>query len=456
MRNYYNEFDPSAAAWLRELIAAGLIPYGDVDERSIEDVKPGDLRGYRQCHFFAGIGGWSHALELAGWPADRPVWTGSCPCQPFSSAGKGAGFDDQRHLWPAWMRLIATCKPPIIFGEQVASREVMGGSNKSMYSMRGGQTPESVQAIYRARKIWASSAMQGMPASLREIVAIELSGTEESSAQEKSRESGPVCTGISSQEQGALFGGRVQTKIGKERDSVRSSRSSSENSRAHEQRVLRGYRNALESRADVEYGIRQSVDRQDQSFSRIHLQEHSDRLLCGERNDGVVGRDCGFSGSEELGHEKGEVNDERRATGTSDLGADEEPARSWIDLVFNDLEGAGYACASAAFPAAGIGAPHIRDRAYWAAYSQRDQQSWAESCGRSSGRMGRLQQPIPWDEPWTGALARLRVLDDGLPRCVAATDAARNAIVPQAAAEFVIAAELAMQEVRSRECQEAA
>ncbi len=122
MRSYYNEFDPSAAAWLRELIAAGLIPYGDVDERSIEDVKPGDLRGYRQCHFFAGIGGWSHALALAGWPADRPVWTGSCPCQPFSSAGKGAGFDDQRHLWPAFFHLIRECKPTAVFGEQVASK----------------------------------------------------------------------------------------------------------------------------------------------------------------------------------------------------------------------------------------------------------------------------------------------------------------------------------------------
>ena len=32
---YYNEFDPMAAAWLRELIKAGLIPDGEVDERSI-------------------------------------------------------------------------------------------------------------------------------------------------------------------------------------------------------------------------------------------------------------------------------------------------------------------------------------------------------------------------------------------------------------------------------------
>ena len=86
--NYYNEYDTKTAAWLRQLIAARLIPAGHVDERSIVDVCPGDLKGFRQCHFFAGIGGWSLALQLAGWPEDRPVWTGSCPCQPFSSAGK--------------------------------------------------------------------------------------------------------------------------------------------------------------------------------------------------------------------------------------------------------------------------------------------------------------------------------------------------------------------------------
>ena len=83
---YYNEFDPFAAQWLRNLIKAGLIPAGDVDERSITEVKPADLRGYAQCHFFAGIGGWSLALELAGVPESTRLFTGSCPCQPFSSA----------------------------------------------------------------------------------------------------------------------------------------------------------------------------------------------------------------------------------------------------------------------------------------------------------------------------------------------------------------------------------
>jgi DNA (cytosine-5)-methyltransferase 1 len=122
MTAYYNEHDPYTAQWLRNLIAAGHIAPGDVDERSIEDIKPDDLRGYTQCHFFAGIGVWSYALRRAGWPDSRPVWTGSCPCQPFSDAGQGAGFADERHLWPAFFHLIAQRNPVVVFGEQVASR----------------------------------------------------------------------------------------------------------------------------------------------------------------------------------------------------------------------------------------------------------------------------------------------------------------------------------------------
>jgi DNA (cytosine-5)-methyltransferase 1 len=119
MTAYYNEIDPYAAQWLRNLIAVNLVAPGDVDERSIVDVQPDDLKSYGQCHFFAGIGGWSRALRLAGWPDDRPVWTGSCPCQPFSAAGAGKAADDRRHLWPAWLPLIAERRPPIVFGEQV-------------------------------------------------------------------------------------------------------------------------------------------------------------------------------------------------------------------------------------------------------------------------------------------------------------------------------------------------
>lgn len=124
--NYYNEFDPFAAAWLNKLIEAGHIPQGYVDTRSITEVEPDELKKYTQCHFFAGIGGWSYALQLARWPTDSPVWTGSCPCQPFSTAGNQKGKSDERHIWPVWYSLIRKCRPSTIFGEQVASAVTHG------------------------------------------------------------------------------------------------------------------------------------------------------------------------------------------------------------------------------------------------------------------------------------------------------------------------------------------
>jgi DNA (cytosine-5)-methyltransferase 1 len=123
MTAFYSENDPFMADWLERLIAAGRIAAGVVDDRSITDVRAEDLAGYSQCHFFAGIGGWAYALRLAGWPDDRPVWTGSVPCQPLSGAGQRKGHADQRHLWPAFYRLIAECAPAVVFGEQVASAD---------------------------------------------------------------------------------------------------------------------------------------------------------------------------------------------------------------------------------------------------------------------------------------------------------------------------------------------
>lgn len=122
MTAYYNEFDPKAAAWLREIIKRNLIAPGEVDERSIKDVQSDDLKGFTQCHFFAGIGGWSYALRLAGIADDVPVWSGSCPCQPFSNAGKRKGTADERHLWPEFYRLIQERNPSTVFGEQVAGQ----------------------------------------------------------------------------------------------------------------------------------------------------------------------------------------------------------------------------------------------------------------------------------------------------------------------------------------------
>ena len=121
MAVYYNEFDPFAAAWLRELIKAGHLADGEVDERDMREVTADEIKGFTQWHFFAGIGGWAHALRLAGWPDDRHVLTGSPPCQPFSTAGKQLGVKDERHLAPHFLELVAALRPPVVFGEQVAA-----------------------------------------------------------------------------------------------------------------------------------------------------------------------------------------------------------------------------------------------------------------------------------------------------------------------------------------------
>ena len=162
MAAYYNEIEPYAAEWLRNLITAGLIAPGDVDERSIEEVSPDELEGYTQCHFFAGIGGWGHALRLAGWPDELPVWTGSVPCQPLSSAGQRRGHADRRHLWPAFFRLIAERRPATLFGEQVASklgREWLAGVRADLehvgYACGAADLPAaSVGAPHIRQRLW--------------------------------------------------------------------------------------------------------------------------------------------------------------------------------------------------------------------------------------------------------------------------------------------------------------
>lgn len=116
---FYNEFDPDWARRLRGLCEFGAIPDGVVSDADIHSLAPSDVERFTQAHFFAGVGGWAEALQLARWPDDVQTWTGSCPCQPFSQAGKRRGFDDDRHVWPAWRGLIRDIRPSVIFGEQV-------------------------------------------------------------------------------------------------------------------------------------------------------------------------------------------------------------------------------------------------------------------------------------------------------------------------------------------------
>ena len=155
---FYNDNDQYAAQWTRNLIAAKEIAAGVVDERSIRDLKPADVASYRQCHFFSGLGVWSRALQDAGWPDDVPVWSGSCPCTPFSSAGRKRGFADEQHLWPEWFRLISACRPAVLVGEQVSSKDglawvdaVRADLESANYAFRVLDTPAACAGAPHAR-----------------------------------------------------------------------------------------------------------------------------------------------------------------------------------------------------------------------------------------------------------------------------------------------------------------
>ena len=162
MKVYYNESDKKKCAMLLQLMRDGHISKGDIDDRSITDVQASDVARYDRAHFFAGIGLWDHALNLARWPKNMRVWTGSCPCQPFSTAGRQEGKDDDRHLWPGWERLITECKPPVIFGEQVANAvskgwldDVYQGLEAEDYAVGSAVLPAcSVGAPHKRDRLW--------------------------------------------------------------------------------------------------------------------------------------------------------------------------------------------------------------------------------------------------------------------------------------------------------------
>ena len=168
---YYNDIDPHTCAWTEELIKAKLIPDGVVDCRSITEVQPEDIKGFKQCHFFNGIAGWALALQLANWPVDLPVWCASLPCQPFSIAGRRKGIKDERHLWPEFYRLVKDCKPGVIFGEQVEAAirmgwldEVFDDLEKIMYSTYAVVLPvSSVGAPHMRHRIYWAATTKEIP-----------------------------------------------------------------------------------------------------------------------------------------------------------------------------------------------------------------------------------------------------------------------------------------------------
>ncbi len=382
--NYYNDNDRHCCAWLRELIKAGQIPEGEVDERSIADVQPNDLRGYDQIHLFAGIGGWAYALKLAGWPSTRSVWTGSCPCQPLSVAGKRRGERDKRHLWPVFRRLIATCKPDIIFGEQVASKDGRRWLNnvrsdletiiywehfyEGLHAVRTAKTVVGLSEILGEITGRVEATLQGMSEGIRDEVAQGESISASGSKDEKGRKGKAVSTSIRRRSQGLHAGdGSEEEMCEKEpairfgstfegigvQDSESSVRDDWITAEPVQQRNLLG----------------QPIDRPNRTKSGIRIRQHQNRMLWDQRgHEGLGGRgafqDCLRLVKEEV------LGDERRIAEAFSYIVALSVDRLRITGVRSDLEAMGYAVGAADLCAASVGAPHIRQRLYWVADSQ--------------------------------------------------------------------------------------
>lgn len=146
---------------------------------------------------FSGIGGFSLGLERAGmetvafceieefprkvlrkhWP-DVPIFDdvrklkgsdvgpvdiicGGYPCQPFSTAGRRKGKEDDRHLWPEFNRLVAELRPAWVIGENVAGHismgldDVLSDLEGQGYTCRTFVIPAcAVGAIHRRDRCW--------------------------------------------------------------------------------------------------------------------------------------------------------------------------------------------------------------------------------------------------------------------------------------------------------------
>ncbi len=345
---FYNELDPYAAQWLRNLIDAGMIAPGVVDERDIRDIRPADLAGYTQCHFFAGIGVWSYALRQAGWPDDRPVWTGSCPCQPFSVAGQRRGSGDERHLWPAWLRLIETCKPPVIFGEQVASSDVVG---KSLQKMRRGKINDGVPSAQQGRPAWGVPRLREPSGQGDEALEFGAEEILPSRAQENSP--------------GLCFGERCEAAGNRETDTVRSGLAG--HTGADQLRVLRSDgASVLPLGAEI---LGRPVSGSEDTERGVYEREHARCALRAEHDGKHMG---GGSDPEDCGRNSGETVFSRaeRFIRENRRGSHETTSPAWIDTVHIGLATAGYTIGFAVLPACGAGSPHIRQRLFFVAHAK--------------------------------------------------------------------------------------
>jgi DNA (cytosine-5)-methyltransferase 1 len=93
------------------------------------------------------------------------ILTGGFPCQPYSSAGKRLGKEDDRHLWPEMLRVIREVQPTWVVGENVFGLvnwsgglvfdEVQSDLEAQGYEVQPYVLPAvSVNAPHRRDRVW--------------------------------------------------------------------------------------------------------------------------------------------------------------------------------------------------------------------------------------------------------------------------------------------------------------
>lgn len=104
-------------------------------------------------------------FDGSAWRGRVDIISGGFPCQPYSSAGKRLGKDDERHLWPEMLRIIREAAPAYVVGENVRGltnwnggvvfEEVCADLEAAGYDVWTGILPAcGVGAPHRRDRVW--------------------------------------------------------------------------------------------------------------------------------------------------------------------------------------------------------------------------------------------------------------------------------------------------------------
>ena len=139
------------------------------------------------------------------------VLSGGFPCQPYSSAGKRKGKEDERHLWPEMLRAIREIQPTWVVGENVRGLtnwnggmvfdEVQADLENEGYEVTPFLLPAcAVNAPHRRDRIWfvayANKCSKRSPGESGEIESNRSKNDDEQSSRRKQTEQHTGCSDV--------------------------------------------------------------------------------------------------------------------------------------------------------------------------------------------------------------------------------------------------------------------